>query len=193
MEERMILSYTLKDIENIGKIIKEKAEKKNMSYRECISNILDFEVPEGPDVVPVEIEDIYDIIYHNLYVFNEDLEDKVKEETSFLRYRLEDSIRLTAFSTAIQLLLRMSVVEDDLNTCIPALSEVDKTTEVKTRDPKWLLILKYILFKDKARARFRWNLKEDTPLFKTFIFFVFENDLGTIIENSLILDRNRRL
>ena len=62
MEERMILSYTLKDIENIGKIIKEKAEKKNMSYRECISNILDFEVPEGPDVVPVEIEDIYDIM-----------------------------------------------------------------------------------------------------------------------------------
>lgn len=193
MNEGLLLSYTLKDIETIGKVVKRKSEEMNMTYQECLKYILDIQIPEGPDVVPTEIEEIYDIVYHNLYVFNEELNDVIEEETSFLRYKLEDSVRFTALVTTINILLRMSVVEEDLEQCVSSLAEINETIEIKAKEPKWLLIIKKTLFGEKAKARFRWTLKDDSPLFKTFIYFVFETDMKSIVENSLLIDDNRIL
>ena len=219
MSEILNFDYTLKDIQNIGEIINRQSKELNMTCQEYLRYILDNEddrmidtasdmilrskineesnyKPNITDIgendkVPEYMEDIFDIIYDILYSSNKELDYIIPKETTYLRYRLEDNIRLTAFVTAVNLLFKMSVIEEDLDKCMKPLLCINDEIKIVLKDPSWLLKLKKFIFGDKAEARIKFDIKHDSDLFRTFIYFVFDKDLRSIIENSLIHDKSK--
>ena len=219
MSEILNFDYTLKDIQNIGEIINKQSKELNMTCQEYLRYILDNEddrmidtasdmilrskineesnyKPNITDIgendkVPEYMEDIFDIIYDILYSSNEGLDYITPKETTYLRYRLEDNIRLTAFVTAVNLLFKMSVIEEDLDKCMKPLLCVNDEIKIVSKDPSWLLKLKKFIFGDKAEARIKFDIKHDSAIFRTFVYFVFDKDLGSIIENSLVYDKSK--
>ena len=219
MSEMLNFDYTLKDIQNIGEIINRQSKELNMTCQEYLRYILDNEddrmidtasdmilrseldeesnyKPNITDIgendkVPEYMEDIFDIIYDILYSSNKELDYIVPKEMTYLRYRLEDNIRLTAFVTAVNLLFKMSVIEEDLDKCMKPLLCVNDEIKIVSKDPSWLLKLKKFIFGDKAEARIKFDIKHDSNIFRTFIYFVFDKDLGAIIENSLVHDKSK--
>ena len=219
MSEMLNFDYTLKDIQNIGEIINRQSKELNMTCQEYLRYILDNEddrmidtasdmilrseldeesnyKPNIRDIgendkVPEYLEDIFDIIYDILYSSNKELDYIIPKETTYLRYRLEDNIRLTAFVTAVNLLFKMSVIEEDLDKCMKPLLCINDEIKLVSKDPSWLLKLKKFIFGDKAEARIKFDIKHDSDLFRTFIYFVFDKDLGSIIENSLVYDKSK--
>ena len=220
MSEMLNFDYTLKDIQNIGEIINRQSKELNMTCQEYLRYILDNEddrmidtasdmilrskineesnyKPNITDIgendkVPEYMEDIFDIIYDILYSSNKELDYIIPKETTYLRYRLEDNIRLTAFVTAVNLLFKMVVIDEkDLDKCMKPLLCVNDEIKIVSKDPSWLLKLKKFIFGDKAEARIKFDIKHDSDLFRTFIYFVFDKDLRSIIENSLIHDKSK--
>ena len=220
MSEMLNFDYTLKDIQNIGEIINRQSKELNMTCQEYLRYILDIEddrmidtasdmilrskineesnyKPNIRDIgendkVPEYLEDIFDIVYDIIYSSNKGLDYIVPKETTYLRYRLEDNIRLTAFVTAVNLLFKMVVIdEEDLDKCMKPLLCVNDEIKIVSKDPSWLLKLKKFIFGDKAEARIKFDIKHDSDLFRTFIYFVFDKDLRSIIENSLIHDKSK--
>ena len=220
MSEMLNFDYTLKDIQSIGEIINKQSKELDMSYQEYLNYILgneddkmidtasdmilrselDEESNYKPNIrdigendkVPEYLEDIFDIVYDIIYSSNKDLDYIIHKETSYLRYRLEDNIRLTAFVTAVNLLFKMVVIdEEDLDKCMKPLLCVNDEIKIVSKDPSWLLKLKKFIFGDKAEARIKFDIKHDSDLFRTFIYFVFDKDLRSIIENSLIHDKSK--
>ena len=219
MIEMLKFDYKLKDIQNIGEIINRQSKELNMTCQEYLRYILDNEddrmidtasdmilrseldeesnyKPNIRDIgendkVPEYLEDIFDIIYDILYSSNKELDYIIPKETTYLRYRLEDNIRLTAFVTAVNLLFKMSVIEEDLDKCMKPLLCVNDEIKIVSKDPSWLLKLKKFIFGDKAEARIKFDIKHDSDIFRTFIYFVFDKDLGAIIENSLVHDKSK--
>lgn len=219
MSEMLNFDYTLKDIQNIGEIINNQSKELNMTCQEYLRYILDNEddrmidtasdmilrskideesnyKPNITDIgendkVPEYMEGIFDIIYDTIYSSNKGLEYIIPKEMSYLRYRLEDNIRLTAFVTAVNLLFKLSVIEDDLDKCMKPLLCVNDEIKIVTKEPRWLLKLKKFIFGDKAEARIKFDIKYDSDIFRTFVYFVFDKDLGSIIENSLVHDESK--
>ena len=219
MSEMLNFDYTLKDIQNIGEIINKQSKELNMTCQEYLRYILDNEddrmidtasdmilrskineesnyKPNITDIgendkVPEYMEDIFDIIYDILYSSNNELDYIIPKETTYLRYRLEDNIRLTAFVTAVNLLFKMSVIEEDLDKCMKPLLCINDEIKIVSKDPSWLLKIKKFIFGDKAEARIKFDIKHDSNIFRTFIYFVFDKDLGSIIENSLVHDKSK--
>ena len=220
MSEMLNFDYTLKDIQNIGEIINRQSKELDMTYQEYLNYILgneddrmidtasdmilrselDEESNYKPNIrdigendkVPEYLEDIFDIVYDIIYSSNKGLDYIVPKETTYLRYRLEDNIRLTAFVTAVNLLFKMVVIdEEDLDKCMKPLLCVNDEIKIVSKDPSWLLKLKKFIFGDKAEARIKFDIKHDSDLFRTFIYFVFDKDLRSIIENSLIHDKSK--
>ena len=219
MSEILNFDYTLKDIQNIGEIINKQSKELDMNYQEYLRYILDNEddrmidtasdmilrskineesnyKPNITDIgendkVPEYMEDIFDIIYDILYSSNKELDYIIPKETTYLRYRLEDNIRLTAFVTAVNLLFKMSVIEEDLDKCMKPLLCINDEIKIISKDPKWLLKLKKFIFGDKAEARIKFDIKHDSDIFRTFVYFVFDKDLRAIIENSLMHDKSK--
>ena len=219
MSEMLNFDYTLKDIQNIGEIINRQSKELNMTCQEYLRYILDNEddrmidtasdmilrskineesnyKPNITDIgendkVPEYMEDIFDIIYDILYSSNKELDYIIPKETTYLRYRLEDNIRLTAFVTAVNLLFKMSVIEEDLDKCMKPLLCVNDEIKIVSKDPSWLLKLKKFIFGDKAEARIKFDIKHDSDIFRTFIYFVFDKDLRAIIENALVYDKSK--
>ena len=222
MSEMLNFDYTLKDIQNIGEIINRQSKELNMTCQEYLRYILDNEddrmidtasdmilrseldeesnyKPNIRDIVendkvPEYLEDIFDIVYDIIYSSNKGLDYIVPKETTYLRYRLEDNIRLTAFVTAVNLLFKMVVIdEEDLDKCMKPLLCVNDEIKIVSKDPSWLLKLKKFIFGDKAEARIKFDIKHDSDLFRTFIYFVFDKDLRSIIENSLLHDKSKAI
>lgn len=221
MSELLKFDYTLKDIQNIGEIINNQSKTLDMTCQEYLRYILDNEddimidvashmiirskmdeesnyKPNITDIgendkVPEYMEDIFDIIYDIIYSSNKGLDYIIPKETSYLRYRLEDNIRLTAFVTAVNLLFKISVVEDDLDKCMKPLLCVNDEIKIVSKDPKWLLKLKKFIFGNSARTKIQYDVKYDSAIFRTFVYFVFDKDLGSIIENSLTYDISKVL
>ena len=221
MSEMLNFDYTLKDIQNIGEIINRQSKELNMTCQEYLRYILDNEddrmidtasdmilrskineesnyKPNITDIgendkVPEYMEDIFDIIYDILYSSNKELDYIIPKETTYLRYRLEDNIRLTAFVTAVNLLFKMSVIEEDLDKCMKPLLCVNDEIKIVSKDPSWLLKLKKFIFGDKAEARIKFDIKHDSDIFRTFVYFVFDKDLRSIIENSLLHDKSKSI
>ena len=220
MSEILNFDYTLKDIQNIGEIINKQSKELDMNYQEYLNYILGNEDDKMLDVatdmvlrskideesnykpnirdigendkVPEYLEDIFDIVYDIIYSSNKGLDYIVPKEMTYLRYRLEDNIRLTAFVTAVNLLFKMVVIdEEDLDKCMKPLLCVNDEIEIVSKDPSWLLKLKKFIFGDKAEARIKFDIKHDSAIFRTFVYFVFDKDLGSIIENSLIHDKSK--
>lgn len=220
MSEILNFDYTLKDIQNIGEIINKQSKELNMTCQEYLRYILDNEddrmidtasdmilrskineesnyKPNITDIgendkVPEYMEDIFDIIYDILYSSNKELDYIIPKETTYLRYRLEDNIRLTAFVTAVNLLFKMVVIdEEDLDKCMKPLLCINDEIKIVSKDPSWLLKLKKFIFGDKAEARIKFDIKHDSAIFRTFIYFVFDKDLRAIIENSLVYDKSK--
>ena len=219
MSEMLNFDYTLKDIQNIGEIINRQSKELNMTCQEYLRYILDNEddrmidtasdmilrskineesnyKPNITDIgendkVPEYMEDIFDIVYNTIYSSNKGLDYIIPKETTYLRYRLEDNIRLTAFVTAVNLLFKMSVIEEDLDKCMKPLLCVNDEIKIVSKDPSWLLKLKKFIFGDKAEARIKFDIKHDSDIFRTFVYFVFDKDLRSIIENSLIHDKSK--
>ena len=219
MSEILNFDYTLKDIQNIGEIINRQSKELNMTCQEYLRYILDNEddrmidtasdmilrskineesnyKPNITDIgendkVPEYMEDIFDVIYDILYSSNKELDYIIPKETTYLRYRLEDNIRLTAFVTAVNLLFKMSVIEEDLDKCMKPLLCINDEIKIVSKDPSWLLKLKKFIFGDKAEARIKFDIKHDSDIFRTFIYFVFDKDLRAIIENSLVYDKSK--
>ena len=219
MSEMLNFDYTLKDIQNIGEIINRQYKELNMTCQEYLRYILDNEddrmidtasdmilrskineesnyKPNITDIgendkVPEYMEDIFDIIYDILYSSNKELDYIIPKETTYLRYRLEDNIRLTAFVTAVNLLFKMSVIDEDLDKCMKPLLCINDEIKIVSKDPCWLLKLKKFIFGDKAEARIKFDIKHDSAIFRTFVYFVFDKDLGSIIENSLVYDKSK--
>ena len=219
MSEILNFDYTLKDIQNIGEIINRQSKELNMTCQEYLRYILDNEddrmidtasdmilrskineesnyKPNITDIgendkVPEYMEDIFDVIYDILYSSNKELDYIIPKETTYLRYRLEDNIRLTAFVTAVNLLFKMSVIEEDLDKCMKPLLCINDEIKIVSKDPSWLLKIKKFIFGDKAEARIKFDIKHDSDLFRTFIYFVFDKDLRSIIENSLVHDKSK--
>ena len=219
MSEILNFDYTLKDIQNIGEIINKQSKELNMTCQEYLRYILDNEddrmidtasdmilrskineesnyKPNITDIgendkVPEYMEDIFDIIYDILYSSNNELDYIIPKETTYLRYRLEDNIRLTAFVTAVNLLFKMSVIEEDLDKCMKPLLCINDEIKIVSKDPSWLLKIKKFIFGDKAEARIKFDIKHDSAIFRTFVYFVFDKDLGSIIENSLVHDKSK--
>ena len=206
MSEMLNFDYTLKDIQNIGEIINRQSKELNMTCQEYLRYILDNEddrmidtasdmilrskideesnyKPNITDIgendkVPEYMEGIFDIIYDTIYSSNKGLEYIIPKEMTYLRYRLEDNIRLTAFVTADNLLFKLSVIEDDLDKCMKPLLCVNDEIKIVTKEPRWLLKLKKFIFGDKAEARIKFDIKYDSDIFRTFVYFVFDKDLG---------------
>ena len=204
MSEILNFDYTLKDIQNIGEIINKQSKELNMTCQEYLRYILDNEddrmidtasdmilrskineesnyKPNITDIgendkVPEYMEDIFDIIYDILYSSNKELDYIIPKETTYLRYRLEDNIRLTAFVTAVNLLFKMSVIEEDLDKCMKPLLCINDEIKIVSKDPSWLLKLKKFIFGDKAEARIKFDIKHDSDIFRTFVYFVFDKD-----------------
>ena len=219
MSEMLNFDYTLKDIQNIGEIINRQYKELNMTCQEYLRYILDNEddrmidtasdmilrskineesnyKPNITDIgendkVPEYMEDILDIIYDILYSSNKELDYIIPKETTYLRYRLEDNIRLTAFVTAVNLLFKMSVIDEDLDKCMKPLLCINDEIKIVSKDPCWLLKLKKFIFGDKAETRIKFDIKHDSAIFRTFVYFVFDKDLGSIIENSLVYDKSK--
>ena len=219
MSEILNFDYTLKDIQSIGEIINKQSKELDMTYQEYLNYILGNEDDKMLDVatdmvlrskideesnykpnirdigendkVPEYLEDIFDIVYDIIYSSNKELDYIIPKETTYLRYRLEDNIRLTAFVTAVNLLFKMSVIEEDLDKCMKPLLCVNDEIKIVSKDPRWLLKLKKFIFGDKAEARIKFDIKHDSDLFRTFIYFVFDKDLRSIIENSLVHDKSK--
>ena len=219
MSEILNFDYTLKDIQSIGEIINKQSKELDMTYQEYLNYILGNEDDKMLDVatdmvlrskideesnykpnirdigendkVPEYLEDIFDIVYDIIYSSNKELDYIIPKETTYLRYRLEDNIRLTAFVTAVNLLFKMSVIEEDLDKCMKPLLCVNDEIKIVSKDPSWLLKLKKFIFGDKAEARIKFDIKHDSDLFRTFIYFVFDKDLRSIIENSLVHDKSK--
>lgn len=219
MSEILNFDYTLKDIQNIGEIINNQSKELNMTCQEYLRYILDNEddrmidtasdmilrskideesnyKPNITDIgendkVPEYMEDIFDIVYNTIYSSNKGLDYIIPKEMTYLRYRLEDNIRLTAFVTAVNLLFKLSVIEDDLDKCMKPLLCVNDEIKIVTKEPRWLLKLKKFIFGDKAEARIKFDIKYDSDIFRTFVYFVFDKDLGSIIENSLTHDESK--
>ena len=220
MSEILNFDYTLKDIQSIGEIINKQSKELDMTYQEYLNYILGNEDDKMLDVatdmvlrskideesnykpnirdigendkVPEYLEDIFDIVYDIIYSSNKGLDYIVPKEMTYLRYRLEDNIRLTAFVTAVNLLFKMVVIdEEDLDKCMKPLLCVNDEIKIVSKDPSWLLKLKKFIFGDKAEARIKFDIKHDSNIFRTFIYFVFDKDLGAIIENSLVHDKSK--
>lgn len=220
MSEILNFDYTLKDIQNIGEIINRQSKELDMNYQEYLNYILGNEDDKMLDVatdmvlrskideesnykpnirdigendkVPEYLEDIFDIVYDIIYSSNKGLDYIVPKEMTYLRYRLEDNIRLTAFVTAVNLLFKMVVIdEEDLDKCMKPLLCVNDEIKIVSKDPSWLLKLKKFIFGDKAEARIKFDIKYDSDIFRTFVYFVFDKDLGSIIENSLTHDESK--
>ena len=220
MSEILNFDYTLKDIQSIGEIINKQSKELDMSYQEYLNYILgneddkmidtasdmilrselDEESNYKPNIrdigendkVPEYLEDIFDIVYDIIYSSNKELDYIIPKETTYLRYRLEDNIRLTAFVTAVNLLFKMVVIdEEDLDKCMKPLLCVNDEIKIVSKDPSWLLKLKKFIFGDKAEARIKFDIKHDSDLFRTFIYFVFDKDLISIIENAIIHDKSK--
>ena len=150
MSEILNFDYTLKDIQSIGEIINKQSKELDMSYQEYLNYILgneddkmidtasdmilrselDEESNYKPNIrdigendkVPEYLEDIFDIVYDIIYSSNTGLDYIVSKEMTYLTYRLEDNIRLTAFVTAVNLLFKMVVIdEEDLDKCMKPL------------------------------------------------------------------------
>lgn len=219
MSEMLNFDYTLKDIQNIGEIINNQSKELDMTCQEYLRYILDNEddrmidtasdmilrseideesnyKPNITDIgendkVPEYMEGIFDIIYDTIYSSNKGLEYIIPKEMTYLRYKLEDNIRLTAFVTAVNLLFKLSVIEDDLDKCMKPLLCVNDEIKIVTKEPRWLLKLKKFIFGDKAEARIKFDIKHDSDIFRTFVYFVFDKDLASIIENSLTHDESK--
>lgn len=193
--EDLIMNYTLKDIETIGCIIVNNAKENKMTNQEYIDYIIDTEISGRDEIrdekLPEILEEIYDIVYHNLYEYNSGLDEDIKEEETYLRYRLDDSIKMVAFYECLLIIRKLSVIGEDLDRCLNTLTEVNKKTNVVCKESKFKLIIKKKLLGNNALAKVNVQLFGDSDLFRAFIDFVFDKDAMEIVENSLIRDKDR--
>ena len=54
-----------------------------------------------------------------------------------------------------------------------------------------VILLFNLIIYSVIKPRIKFDIKHDSSIFRTFVYFVFDKDLGSIIENSLVYDKSK--